>query len=313
MPRRRVACGGEGRGNPASNASIAAGGRWPHDLVQSGEFTAHRCLQDTRGVAPAVGYDGGRTCARCGWRIEREPCPRGGVGGKRLGIDATIVMPSNAPKTKIAATQALGAKIVFYDRLTQDRDAIAAELVAQSGGTLVHAFANPWVIEGQGSAGIEIIEQLRARGIDGPDHIIACCGGGGLAAGLSLACPDARISIAEPEGWDDVIRSLDAGKIVPVIDPAYPTPCDALQTPSTFPINFAVLNGRIDGTAIVTPAEVGAAMRLAFEKLHLVVEPGGAAALAAVLAAKIVPHGTAVVTLSGGNVDWETYASIIQN
>ncbi len=222
---------------------------------------------------------------------------------KRLGIDATIVMPSNAPKTKIAATQALGAKVVFYDRLTQDRDAMAAELVAQSGSTLVHAFANPWVIEGQGSAGIEIVEQLKARGVDGPDHIIACCGGGGLAAGLSLACPDARISIAEPEGWDDVIRSLEAGEIVSVLDPAYPTPCDALQTPRTFPINFAVLNGRIDGTAVVTPEEVGAAMRLAFEKLHLVIEPGGAAALAAVLSGKIAPQGTTVVTLSGGNVD----------
>jgi threonine dehydratase len=254
-----------------------------------------------------------------------EECARGVIGvssgnhaqgvawaAKRLGIAAIIVMPANAPKAKLDATRALGAEVVLYQRPGEDRDAVAAALVARTGGTLVHAFANPWVIEGQGSAGIEIMAQLAARGIAGPLHIIACCGGGGLAAGLSLACPDALISIAEPEGWDDVIRSLDAGEILPVLDPAYPTPCDALQTPSTAPINFDVLKGRVHSGAMVTPKEVGAAMRLAFERLHLVLEPGGAAALAAVLAGKIEVQGTAVVTLSGGNVDWETYASMLR-
>jgi threonine dehydratase len=231
---------------------------------------------------------------------------------KRLGIAAIIVMPANAPKAKLDATCALGAEVVPYQRPGEDRDAVAAALVARTGGTLVHAFANPWVIEGQGSAGIEIMAQLDARGIAGPLHIIACCGGGGLAVGLSLACPDALISIAEPEGWDDVIRSLEAGAIVPVADPAFPTPCDALQTPSTAPINFDVLNGRVHSGAMVTPKEVAAAMRLAYERLHLVLEPGGAAALAAVLAGKIEVQGTAVVTLSGGNVDWETYASMLR-
>jgi threonine dehydratase len=154
---------------------------------------------------------------------------------------------------------------------------------------------------------------LQERGVDGPLHIIACCGGGGLAGGLSLACPDALISIAEPEGWDDVIRSLDEGAIVPVADPAFPTPCDALQTPATFPINFDVLKRRVYSSAVVTPADISSAMRLVFEKLHLVVEPGGAAALAAVLAGKITPEGTAVVTLSGGNVDWVTYAPLINS
>jgi threonine dehydratase len=226
---------------------------------------------------------------------------------KRLGIEATIVMPSNAPKAKIAATEALGAKIVFYERPGEDRDIIAAGLTGQSGATLVHAFGDPWVIEGQGTLGIEAMAQLKARGVEGPIHIIACCGGGGLSAGLSLACPDALISIAEPEGWDDVIRSLAAGQIVPVIDQSYPTPCDALQTSQTYPINFDVLKGRITSSAVVTPSEIGAAMRLVFERLHLVVEPGGAAALAAVLADKIELLAAPVVTLSGGNVDWETY------
>lgn len=230
---------------------------------------------------------------------------------KRLGIAATIVMPSNAPKAKIAATQALGAEVIFYERPAQDRDVIAAEIVERTGATLVHAFGDPWVIEGQGTLGIESTAQLKERGFDGPTHIIACCGGGGLSAGLALACPNAKLSIVEPEGWDDVIRSLAAGEIVGVADQSFPTPCDALQTPRTYPVNFEVLKERVSEGVAVTGAEVGAAMRLVFERLHLVVEPGGAAALAAVLAGKITPEGTAMVTLSGGNVDWETYQTLV--
>lgn len=230
---------------------------------------------------------------------------------KRLGISATIVMPENAPKAKIEATRALGAEVVLYKRPGEDRDAIAAELIAQTGGTLVHAFGDPWVIEGQGTLGLEAEAQLRERGVDGPLHIIACCGGGGLSGGLALACPKATLSIAEPEGWDDVIRSLAAGEIVSVTDQYHPTPCDALQTPRTYPINFDILKRRVASSAVVTPAEIAAATRLVFEKLHLVVEPGGAAALAAVLSGKIVPDATPVVTLSGGNVDQETFVRMI--
>lgn len=230
---------------------------------------------------------------------------------KRLGISATIVMPENAPKAKIEATRALGAEVVLYKRPGEDRDAIAAELIAQTGGTLVHAFGDPWVIEGQGTLGLEAEAQLRERGVDGPLHIIACCGGGGLSGGLALACPEATLSIAEPDGWDDVIRSLAAGEIVSVTDQYHPTPCDALQTPRTYPINFDVLKRRVASSAVVTPSEIAAAMRLVFEKLHLVVEPGGAAALAAVLSGKIVPVATPVVTLSGGNVDQETFVRMI--
>ena len=222
---------------------------------------------------------------------------------KRLGIAATIVMPSNAPLMKLAATRALGADVVLYDRATESRDTVAAELVGQSGGTLVHAFGDPWVIEGQGSAGIEITEQLRQRSVGGPDQIVACCGGGGLASGLALACPDAEIVIVEPEGWDDVIRSLDAGQILPVRDLTHPTYCDALQTPQTYPVNFEVLRHRVSQAVVVTEAEVAAAMRLVFERLHLVVEPGGAVALAAVLADKVELRGVTAITLSGGNVD----------
>jgi threonine dehydratase len=230
---------------------------------------------------------------------------------KKLGIHATIVMPSNAPRMKLEATKALGAQVVLYDRATESREAVAAALIAQSNATLVHAFGDPWVIEGQGTAGIEIAEQLQSLGISGPDLIVSCCGGGGLASGLALACPDAEIAIVEPEGWDDIIRSLEAGEILPVKDLLYPTYCDALQTPQTYPVNFDVLRSRVSQGVSVTTAEVAAAMRLVFEKLHLVVEPGGAVALAAVLAGKIDVKPVTAVTLSGGNVDRETFVQLL--
>lgn len=230
---------------------------------------------------------------------------------KRLGIRATIVMPGNAPAMKLAATRRLGAEVVLYDRVTESRDAVAAKLLAERGGTLVHAYGDPWIIEGQGSAGIEAAMQMRARGIDGPDRIVACCGGGGLSAGLALACPDAQVIAVEPEGWDDVTRSLAAGEILSVEDMSFPTECDALQTPETWPINFAVLRARGVRGVVVTRSEVRDAMRLAFERLHLVIEPGGAAALAAVLAGKVTPTDATLVTLSGGNVDPLQFAEII--
>ncbi|KTE25398.1 MULTISPECIES: pyridoxal-phosphate dependent enzyme [unclassified Sphingopyxis] len=230
---------------------------------------------------------------------------------KRLGIRATIVMPSNAPAMKLAATRRLGAEVVLYDRVTESRDVVAAKLLRERGGTLVHAYGDPWIIEGQGSVGIEAKAQMQARGIDGPDKVIACCGGGGLSAGLALALPDAEIVAVEPEGWDDVTRSLAAGEILSVEDLAYPTECDALQTPQTWPINFAVLEARGVRGVVVTRSEVRDAVRLAFEKLHLAVEPGGAAALAAVVAGKVAVTDATLVTLSGGNVDPLKFAEII--
>lgn len=231
---------------------------------------------------------------------------------RRLGIAATIVMPVDAPKVKLEATRALGANVVLYDRPGgEDRDEVAARLVEQSGATLVHAFADPWVIEGQGSAGIEIAAQFAARGLPGPTRIVCPCGGAGLTAGLALACPDAEIVPVEPEGWDDVRLSLEAGQIVGVPDPSVPTACDSLQTPATKPINFAVLRNRVPRVLVASPAEIRAAQRWAFANLHLVVEPGGAAGLAAVLAGKIEPDGQTVVVLSGGNTDAEAFAKVL--
>ncbi|MFM2301760.1 MAG: hypothetical protein RLZZ84_1496 [Pseudomonadota bacterium] len=232
---------------------------------------------------------------------------------RRLGIHAAIVMPVDAPKVKLAATRALGAEVVLYDRPGgEDRDALAARLCAERGATLVHAYADPWVIEGQGTAGLEITAQLAERGIAPPTRIVTPCGGGGLAAGLALACPDAEIVPVEPEGWDDVCRSLASGSIQRVAADAPPTACDALQTPATFPINFAVLQQRCAYGLAVTPAEVRTAQRFAFDRLHLVVEPGGAAALAAVLAGKVSTDGRTAIMLSGGNTDRESFVQVLQ-
>jgi threonine dehydratase len=220
-------------------------------------------------------------------------------------------MPSNEPRMKLEATKALGADVVLYDRATESRDEIAAQLIAKGGAPLVHAFGYPWVIEGQGTAGIEITEQLKGFGLSGPDMIISCCGGGGLVSGLALACPDAEIAIVEPEGWDDIIRSLDAGKILPVKDLNHPTYCDALQTPQTYPVNFDIMQSRVSQGVSVTTDEVATAMRVVFEKLHLVVEPGGAVALAAVLAGKIQPKNVTAITLSGGNVDRDLFVKLL--
>ncbi|MCC6926900.1 pyridoxal-phosphate dependent enzyme [Novosphingobium sp.] len=231
---------------------------------------------------------------------------------RRLGIAATIVMPRDAPRTKIEATRGYGAEVVLYDRPGgENRDAVAQKLIDQSGATLVHAYGDPWVIEGQGTAGIEITAQLAERGLDGPTRIVCPCGGGGLTAGLALACPDAEIVPVEPEGWDDVRLSLEKGEIVPVPDPKFPTQCDALQTPATWPINFAVLKERVARGFAVTAAEVRAAQRWAFANLHLVIEPGGAAALAAVLAGKVPVDGRTAVILSGGNTDADAFARVL--
>ncbi|MFN4114681.1 MAG: threonine/serine dehydratase [Sphingomonadaceae bacterium] len=227
---------------------------------------------------------------------------------RRLGMAATIVMPTDAPRTKLDATRALRADVVLYDRPGgEDRDEVAARLVAESGATLVHAFADPWVIEGQGSAGIEIMAQLGHA----PSRIIACCGGGGLAAGLALACPDSAVVPVEPDGWDMVGRAMASGEVVHVSPNPPATICDALQPPATRPVNLAVLRGRAEPGVTVTDDEVRAAQRFAFRHLHLVVEPGGAAALAAALAGKVPLDGETVVMLTGGNVDPAAYAATI--
>lgn len=229
------------------------------------------------------------------------------IAARRLGIRATIVMPSDAPAPKVEGTRAEGAEIVFYDRLTGSREAIAAEIAAAGGATVVPSFDDPDIVAGQGTAGLEIAEELGGD----PPAIAVPVGGGGLAAGIALACPGSRIIGAEPDGWDDMRRSLESGRIEPVGPSPPPTLCDALQTPLVSSITFAVLAERGAEIVAVSDGEVGAAMAFAFERHRLVVEPGGAAALAAVLAGKVeVIEGMAIV-LSGGNVDPALHARLV--
>ena len=230
---------------------------------------------------------------------------------KRLGIAATIAMPSDAPAAKLAGTRALGADVVLFDRATESREKIAAALAVERGATLVPSFDDPWVVEGQGSAGIEATAQMAALGIGPPDLVIACCGGGGLASGLALACREARIVVVEPEGWDDMTRSLAKGEIVPVDDNPPPTACDALMTKQVADLTFGILKARGATGVAVSEAEIEDAIRFAYLTLRLVIEPGGAVALAAVLSGKVALGERTLITLSGGNIDAAQFAAIL--
>jgi threonine dehydratase len=233
------------------------------------------------------------------------------IAARKLGIKAVIVMPADAPQLKIDGTRAQGAEIIFYDRRTESREAIAARLAAESGATVVPSFDDPYIVAGQGTVGLEILDQLAEVGAPSPPLIAIPVGGGGLASGIALACPDARILGAEPEGWDDMARSLAAGEILPVEADAPPTLCDALQTPRVSPITFDILRERQATMVAVSDDEVAAAVRWAFLEHKLVVEPGGAAALAALLAGKAAVEEDMVVVVSGGNVDPALHARLV--
>ena len=229
------------------------------------------------------------------------------IAARRLGIRSTIVMPADAPQVKVEGTRSEGAEIVFYDRRTESREAIAARIAAETGATVVPSFDDPMIIAGQGTAGLEIVEQLGRS----PARIVIPCGGGGLASGIALAVPETEIVVAEPEGWDDMARSLERGEIVPVEADAPDTFCDAIMTPRVSPITLGILADRRAKAASVSYPEVADAIRFAWERHKLVVEPGAAVALAALLAGKIPPMKDTVVMLSGGNVDPALHARII--
>jgi threonine dehydratase len=230
---------------------------------------------------------------------------------KKLGMPAVIVMPFDAPQAKRDGTLALGAEIVGCERGPGIRERIGAELAAARGAVLVPSFDDPWVIEGQGSAGIEAEAQMAAAGLGLVRHVVTPCGGGGLAAGLALALPDAVVTVSEPEGWDDMRRSLEASWIEEVGPNPPKTACDALMTTRVSELTFDVLSRRDAKGVAVSEAEIAAAQRWAAERLHLVIEPGGAVALAAVLAGKVAPEEGMLVILSGGNVDIDAYARAI--
>jgi threonine dehydratase len=229
------------------------------------------------------------------------------IAARRLGIHAIIVMPADAPQVKIEGTRGEGAEIVFYDRRNESREAIAARIAAESGATVVPSFDDVAIVAGQGTAGLEIVEQLGQA----PARIVIPCGGGGLASGIALAVPEVEIVVVEPDGWDDMARSLELGEIVPVAADAPETFCDAIQTPRVSPITLGILRDRKARALSVTDAEVAEAIRFAWAKHKLVVEPGAAVGLAALIAGKLAPKDDTVVVLSGGNVDPALHARII--
>jgi len=225
------------------------------------------------------------------------------IAARRLGMRAIIVMP----QVKIEGTRGEGAEIIFYDRRSESREAIAARIAAESGAIVVPSFDDPAIVAGQGTAGLEIIEQLGRS----PVRILIPCGGGGLASGIALAVPNTKIVIVEPDGWDDMGRSIEIGEIVPVAANAPETFCDAIMTPRVSPITFGILSGRKAKAVSVSDAEVEDAIRFAWKHHALVVEPGGAVGLAALIAGKVAPIDDTVAVLSGGNVDLALYARII--
>lgn len=226
-----------------------------------------------------------------------------------LGLPCAIVMPADAPAVKVARTQADGAEIVFYDRAREDRAAIARSLAAGRGAVVVPSFDDPDIVAGQGTAGLEAKAQLAALGL-AADLAVVCCGGGGLASGIALGL-GAPVVTVEPEGYDDVARSLQGGAIVG-IDGFRPTLADALQTDRMSELTFAILSRAGARGVAVSEAALARAVRFAFDELRLVVEPGGSAALAALLEGLVDARGRVVVaTLSGGNVEPATFAGLI--
>jgi threonine dehydratase len=227
-----------------------------------------------------------------------------------LGTRATIVMPADAPALKVANTRASGAEVVLYDRVKDSREEIGQGIAAKTGATIVPPYDHPWILTGQGTAGLEIAEQAKALGIT-LDAVAAPCSGGGLATGVALGVkgvsPSTTVHAGEPAGFDDLARSLAAGtkqkneKLSGSI-------CDALLAPTPGDVTFPLAQRLLGAGLVVTDEEVLDAMELAFREFKLVVEPGGAVALAAALTGKLPVTDRAVaVVCSGGNVDHATF------
>ena len=237
------------------------------------------------------------------------------LAARMLGVPALIVMPADAPSVKVEATRGYGAEVRLYDRLTEDRVAIAAEIAAQRGAVLVPAFDDLDIIAGQGTLGLELVNQAKALGV-GFDVVVSPVGGGGLMAGVSTAVkalsPNTALVGVEPEGFDDTLRSLQAGARK-TLRPTMRSLCDALESPAPGELTFPILQQTVADIAVVSDAEVAAAMRYAFATLKLVLEPGGSVGLAALLSGKVKAwgDGTTGLVLSGGNVDPALFAEIL--
>lgn len=233
--------------------------------------------------------------------------------GKHLGVKVTIVMPADAPRTKIWGTEHWGAKVVLYDRRTESREDIGWHIAQKEGRVVVPPFDDADVVAGQGTACLEALRDAATMGAS-PSALLCGTGGGGLIAGCALAAEGMgiplRLHSVEPVGYDDTARSLVKGELVSN-DGSFPSICDALMTTRPGAIPFAINRGRLDKGLTVSDAEVRDAMRVALQELKIVVEPGGAAPLAAALfRPEIVQDRTVIILLSGGNVDLPVLASI---
>jgi threonine dehydratase len=236
------------------------------------------------------------------------------LAAQLLGCPALIVMPSDSPAVKVEGTRGFGAEIRFYDRFTEDRIAIADQIAAERGCVVVPSYDDPHIIAGQGTVGLEIVEQARALGVE-LDKVLSPVGGGGLIAGVSTAVkalsPATEVWGAEPAGFDETRRSLASGKRE-TIDPDARSICDALLTPIPGELTWPINSKTLSGVVAVTDAEVAEAMRYAFSVLKLVIEPGGCVALTAALTGKIDLKGqTAAIVCSGGNVDPALFARVL--
>jgi len=236
------------------------------------------------------------------------------LAAQLLGCPALIVMPSDSPAVKVAGTRGFGAEIRFYDRFTEDRVAIADQIARERGCVVVPSYDDPHIIAGQGTVGLEIVEQARSLGLE-LDRVLSPVGGGGLIAGVSTAVkalsPTSEVWGVEPAGFDETRRSLASGQRETIDDGARSI-CDALLTPIPGELTWPINSRNLTGIAAVTDAEVAEAMRYAFSVLKLVIEPGGSVALTAALTGKIDLKGqTAAIVCSGGNVDPALYARIL--
>ncbi|MEZ5995944.1 MAG: pyridoxal-phosphate dependent enzyme [Hyphomonadaceae bacterium] len=227
------------------------------------------------------------------------------TAARLFGIAATIVMPSDAPKIKLETTRATGAKVITYDRVRESREEIGARLASESGAALIKPFDDPYVIAGQGTAALEIAAELS------PDIVFSPASGGGLAAGAALALPGARVVVVEPEGHDDIARTLAVGTIQHNAT-GIRSICDGLLTEQMGELPYAIGRARFERVAVVSDAAVRRAMKFAFQRLKLVLEPSGAASLAALLEGGVEVSGqTVAIIASGGNVDTETFVEAL--
>ena len=235
------------------------------------------------------------------------------AAGAMLGMPTAIVMPEDAPRAKLENTRRLGGEVITYDRYTGDREAIARGIAAERDAVIVPSYDHEDIIAGQGTVGLEIAEQSTVLGLP-PDQVLICCGGGGLSSGSAVALkarlPDVSVHTVEPEDFDDTARSLACGERLS-IDASARSICDALQAHTPGAMTFDINRRLLGPGLIVSDDEVREAMRFAFRHLKLVVEPGGAVALAAVLTGRIdTADRTTAIVLSGGNVDVDVFAEI---